>query len=276
MTGIPFWKLSGAGNDFVAFDHREKFFPNDSSRGAWVRRLCDRREGVGADGVLLLEKSSVDATDFTMRYFNADGSEGEMCGNGARCIARLAYYLGAAGVRMTFRTQAGIMAATVLDDRDISLDMTDATQLHIGLNLSLVEGEVHALMVGVPHAVQFVEDLENFDVSRVGKQLRWHADFAPQGTNANFVRVRNNQSLEIRTFERGVEAETLACGTGSCAAAVVARHLLLATPPIRVLTAGGHLLTVNFEPTERGATHLTLEGPAVIVFEGSLLPSFFE
>jgi diaminopimelate epimerase len=267
---MRFWKLCGAGNDFVGIDHRKRYLGKDSTRAALVRQLCDRRNGIGADGVLLIEESLLDATDFTMRYYNADGSEGEMCGNGARCIARLAYHLGIAGSRMTFRTMAGPMSATILDDTRVSLEMGTATQMHLGLKLAHVEGEVHAIMVGVPHAVQFVDNVAETDVARLGPRLRYHPDFAPRGANANFVQVRNNHTLEIRTYERGVEAETLACGTGSCAAAIIARHLLLVTPPVHVRTAGGHMLTVTFEPTEDGAEDLCLEGPAVIVYEGLL------
>jgi diaminopimelate epimerase len=267
---MQFWKLCGAGNDFIGIDHRKRFIGRESHRAGIIRRLCDRRLGIGADGVLLLEESLLDATDFTMRYYNADGSEGEMCGNGARCIARLAYHIGAAGARMTFRTMAGVMAATIMDERQVALDLGAADQLHLNLTLDHIQGDVHALMVGVPHAVQIVEDLASIDVARLGPRLRHHPDFAPRGTNANFVQIRNNHSLEIRTYERGVEAETLACGTGSCAAAIIARHLLMVTPPVHVKTASGQILTINFEPTDQGAEDICLEGPAEIIFEGQL------
>ncbi len=271
MRAHPFLKMSGAGNDFVVLDNRKGAVAGDLN--AFAAAVADRRRGVGADGVLLLEPSA--ARHFRMRYFNADGSEAEMCGNGGRCIARFALLAGAAPELMRFEKLAGDFEAQVLPDGRVELRMTDAKGLRLGLEIpvggSLVRA--HGVDTGVPHLVVPVEDLAGTDVVGLGRALRHHPAFAPKGTNVNFMRVTGADALAVRTYERGVEDETLACGTGSVAAAVVAAALGgggAARRDLAVSTAGGDVLRVAFTPTRDGATGVTLTGPAEVTFEGSL------
>jgi diaminopimelate epimerase len=208
---------------------------------------------------------------FRMRYYNSDGSEGETCGNGARCIARFAFDRGIAPAAMRFETMAGTYEGQVGDD-GVTVSMTDAHAMRRGIRIAddVFEGELHFINTGVPHAVVFTDAPESVDVFRIGRHLRFHREFAPAGANVNFVRVRDPHSMDIRTYERGVENETLACGTGSIASAIVAAHEGFAASPVRLRTAGGEVLTVHFEGAEGGARSVRLEGPARIVFRGYL------
>ncbi len=265
---LEFWKLSGAGNDFIAMDNRDGRIP-EAGRAALVADWCRRGMSVGADGVLLVEPSP--QRHFRMRYYNADGSEGETCGNGSRCIARFANLLGVAPERMEFDTMAGPYTAEILGD-EVVVSMTDAHGLRRGIRIrdDGFDGVLHFLNTGVPHAVVFVDDLENTDVFRVGRHLRRHSEFAPAGANVNFVRVSDPYNIAIRTYERGVENETLACGTGSIASAIVAARDGYSEPPVRMHTRGGEVLTVHFEPTPDGARNVRLQGGARVVFRGYL------
>ena len=262
---IPFIKMHGAANDFVVVDHRRPFLPADP--GALVRRLCDRRRGVGADGVLLLE-TAADA-DAAMRYFNADGGIADYCGNGARCVARFALDrgLGRDG-RLRLRTAVGIQEA----HRD-----ADRIRLHFGAVASpsaplTVEAcgrpfTGRAVRPGVPHFVTVVEALERAPVDEWGRALRHHPHFGREGANVDFVSPRADGGVAMRTFERGVEGETLACGSGAIATALWAAAEGC-TSPVRVRTAGGDELVVSFEP-QQAAFDVTLTGSAEVVFEGS-------
>jgi diaminopimelate epimerase len=282
-VNVQFWKLSGAGNDFVTFDNRELSIADDAVvRGPLVRNWCARRTGIGADGVLMIEPSSV--ADFRMRYYNADGGEVETCGNGARCIARLAHLLGAAQEQMRFETNAGIYEALV-DPDWVRVSMSDATGLVLNAELSWAQlpayateqvftaGEpccVDCVNTGVPHAVVMVQNVTNAPVVALGRAIRKHPYFAPAGTNANFVSVEGKDHLRIRTYERGVEDETLACGTGCIASAIIAVKRELVQTPVRLTTQSGVDLTINFELTETGARSVTLQGEARVVFAGEM------
>ena len=257
---IPFWKMHGAGNDFILVDDRSRGFP--AGDPAFILRLCDRRRGIGAEGLLLIQPSS--NADFRMRFFNPDGSEADMCGNGARCIARLACEIGAAPADMRIETAAGPVRAEVIPPlvrlhlpppRDWRLNLSMAWE---GRNLT-----VHFVNSGVPHAILVVENLAAVNVTALGAAIRRHKLFAPAGTNADFIQVTGPDSLAVRTYERGVEAETLACGTGVVAAALVAERLELVRAPVRVKTAGGDILEVGLRP-------LTLTGPAEHSFRGEI------
>ena len=265
---LEFWKLTGAGNDFIAVDNRDGSIPEEG-RAAKVADWCRRGMSVGADGVLLVEPSST--AHFRMRYYNSDGSEGETCGNGARCVARFAFDRKIAPATMRFETMAGTYEGEVGDD-EVVVSMTDAHSLRRAIRISddAFEGELHFVNTGVPHAVVFVDDPQSVDVVRVGRHLRFHPEFAPAGANVNFVSVRDPHNIVIRTYERGVENETLACGTGSIASAVVAAREGIAASPARLKTAGGEVLTVHFEPTPDGARKVRLQGPARTVFRGYL------
>ncbi|MBI1929747.1 diaminopimelate epimerase [Candidatus Poribacteria bacterium] len=267
MIKIPFMKLSGAGNDFVIIDNREGIVPYENTD--FVTKVCKRRMSVGADGVLLVENA--DGADFRMRYFNADGGEVETCGNGARCISKFAYINGITPERMRFETRAGIYKSEIVAS-NVKVRMSDPTDIRLNFPLRLTDG-VHNVCfanTGVPHVIFFVNPLEGTDVFNLGRQTRYHDDFKPAGTNANFVRVRNPQEIDIRTYERGVEDETLACGTGAIAAAIVSALLGKVTPPVSLHTASGSVLTIHFDLENGGAKNVYLEGDARLIYSGEL------
>lgn len=264
---IPFWKMHGAANDFILVDDRGLTFP--CTDAAWLRAIMSRRTGVGSEGVLLIQPSQ--AADFRMRFFNPDGGEVDMCGNGARCIAKLAHEIGAAPGRMSIETPAGIVRAEARGDL-VQLLMTEPKDWRLGGTLTL-DGRALAydfVNSGVPHVVVRVDDLDTTDVHHLGRAIRYHADFAPKGTNANFIQITGPEALRVRTYERGVEAETLACGTGMVACGLIAGKRGLVQTPVKVTCASGDTLEVNFTPTAGGAADVTLLGPAVHVFRGEL------
>jgi len=289
MEPIAFAKLSGAGNDFVIINNRQSIIPKNEAD--FVRKVCARRVSVGADGLLLVESS--DVADFKMRYFNSDGSEVETCGNGARCIARFAYIEKIVpSSEMKFETRAGIYSAKVINDT-VKLRMGDATGMRLDLPLTLSDGPhtVSFINTGVPHVVFFVDDLKKADVVRMGRETRYHKDFQPEGTNANFARMRERKpqfrdkgtrgqgqslfpgfsELDIRTYERGVEDETLACGTGCIAAGIIAAAMGKAESPIVAHTRSGYPLRIYFALNSQGAKEVFLEGDARMVCRGYLL-----
>ena len=270
MNKIPFMKLSGAGNDFVIINNLNKIVDGkDSEFVNFVSKLCERRMSVGADGVLLVEPA--EDIDFRMRYFNADGGEVETCGNGARCIAKFAYINGIVSTQMRFLTNAGIYEAEIVGD-GVKVRMSDPTDIRINVPLRL-EGGVHKVGFansGVPHVVFFADDLEGTDVFDLGQQTRYHNDFKPAGTNANFIRIHSQEFIEIRTYERGVENETLACGTGSVASAIVSATLGKVKSPVSVKTASGVVLKIHFELKNDKAENVYLEGDARVIFAGKL------
>ena len=267
-TEMNFTKMNGAGNDFVVVDNR------DGSRALSkesIGRLCDRHRGVGADGVLAVEPPQAGA-DFRMRYYNADGGEADMCGNGARCFARFAARLLPGQTEaLSFETPAGLIRARFSGEL-VTINMSEPHGLREPTDLE-VEGlgacRVHFLNTGVPHAVVYVPDVAAVDMAKAGASLRWNPAFAPQGANANFAQILSPGSLVLRTFERGVEGETLACGTGVCAAALLHHMASGAPPPISVRVRGGETLEVGFDVS--GTTrHVTLKGPADFVFDGEI------
>lgn len=265
---ISFYKMHGGGNDFVLLDHRRQIIP-EAEQPRFARLVCARKKGVGADGLILLENS--DNADFRWRFYNADGSQAEMCGNGGRCAARLAVHLGIAPPKLNFETLAGIIHAEVADHQ-VRLLMAGVGDFRpeqkIPLNDIVLTG--HFLRVGVPHVVAPVEDLAQVPVTVWGQAVRFHPMFQPAGTNVNFVRFQGPHALELRTYERGVEDETLACGTGAVAAALVAARLGKAASPVAVYTRGGETLTIHFKPHENSFIDVYLEGQALIVFQGEL------
>ncbi len=267
---IRFSKLSGTGNDFIVIDHRRALIPPDE-QPAFARAVCRRNFSVGADGLILIEPS--DDADFSWRFFNADGSAAGMCGNGARCAARFAHAQGIAPARMRFATAAGIIAAEVLEGGNtvrVGLTPPRGLALDIRLLLDGQERTVHFLDTGVPHVVLFSDEAE-VPVHRWGRELRFHQRFQPAGANANFARVTGPHELAVRTYERGVEAETRACGTGATAAAVIGALLGHVEPPVTVTTSGGQRLAIDFRlHGQEGVRDLTLEGPALHIYDGEL------
>jgi diaminopimelate epimerase len=265
---IHFWKATGAGNDFVLIDNRPLTLKGDP--GSLARSLCSRHFGVGADGLILLEPSS--NADFLMRYFNADGSSGGMCGNGGRCAARLAFYLGVAGNRMRMEALDFVYAAEIFQE-SVRLAMKDVSGVRSEDNIQLggAERSVWYVDTGAPHAVLFADQLDSLDVQGLGKELRYHQAFAPAGANADFVKIEGASSLSLRTYERGVESETLACGTGAVAAAVAARYHGEIAPPVNVRVRSGETLCVDFTQQGSRLTLISLQGSARILFEGNLI-----
>lgn len=265
---LQFVKMSGAGNDFVVADNRSGQF---RAEPAVVARICDRRFGVGADGLLLVEPSKT--ADFFMRYYNADGSEAEMCGNGARCIARFySERCDTAKRELRFETRAGLIEATVGGEHvRLKLSKPYDVRLHQSIHLKGGTREYHFVNTGVPHAVFFTDDADREMIQDVGAEIRHHKDFAPRGTNVDWVQRRGGNAIRVRTYERGVEAETLACGTGVVASGIVA-HLVHDVPlPVKVTVQSGRILEVNFSRDGEDFRDVTLAGPAEYAFEGTLL-----
>ena len=265
---LSFSKMNGAGNDFVLLDNRDGSL---NLTTAQIAHLCDRHRGAGADGVLIVEPPE-NGADFRMRYYNADGGEAEMCGNGARCFARFARRVsGTTSEQISFETQAGRIGARC-DGDHVQIAMSDPHSGRPPENLE-VNGRplaVSFLNTGVPHAVAFVEDLAAVDVIRDGAALRYHSAFAPRGTNANFVQHLGPSRIAIRTYERGVEGETLACGTGVCASALLHHQRTGEPSPIAVQVQGGDTLEVGFENVGTDFRKVTLTGPADFVFDGTI------
>lgn len=257
---LSFWKMQGAGNDFILLDDRSLVFPTRDF--SFIARLCDRRRGIGSDGLLLIQPST--QADFRMRFFNPDGGEADLCGNGARCIARLAHEIGAAPADMRLETAAGLVRAEIIAPLvRLHLPPPKDWRLNLAVSWNGAELPLHFVNTGVPHAVVPVADLDAVDVPACGAFIRHHELFAPKGTNADFIQITGPDSLSIRTYERGVEAETLACGTGILAAALIAEKLGRVRAPVRVKAAGGDILEVATSP-------LTLTGPAEHSFRGTV------
>jgi diaminopimelate epimerase len=235
-----------------------------------IAGICDRHRGVGADGVLILERA-VNGADFRMRYYNADGGEAEMCGNGARCFARYTSRIAGPLEKLSFETPAGVIGAE-LQGELVRLAMSEPNDLRQGITIPLPDGEVAAHFVnsGVPHVVVPVDDLQNVDVRRLGSAIRRHDLFSPKGANVNFLQERGERQISIRTYERGVEDETLACGTGVVASALIFAAVKKIGGPIGVLVRGGDELQVGFEKFGDQFRNVTLTGPADFVFEGSI------
>ncbi len=265
---VPFVKMHGAGNDFVVIDHREAFLAADLT--VLVARLCDRRRGVGADGVLLLERDP--ELDFAMRYFNADGGAASYCGNGARCLARFAMDLGlgaADGVR--FRTAAGVQHAERIHDGRVAVAFGRVARAGAPETVTAADRSFEGCTIepGVPHFVVGVERVDQVPLERWGPALRRHARFGAAGANVDFVARLAPGRVAMRTWERGVEAETLACGSGAIASAVWAVRMG-ESAPIAVLTAGGDALIVSLDedPADPDGWNVRLTGPVEIAFSG--------
>ncbi len=266
---IRFWKLEGAGNDFIGLDGRKGGL--GLNRGK-IARLCDRRRGVGADGVLVVEKPKGRIADYRMRYYNADGGEASMCGNGARCFALLARAVsGRKGNELRVQTQVGLLTLRT-SGQEVQVSMTEPTKLRLGRKL-VVAGRklaVDFLNTGVPHAVLFVRSVRSIDVAKQGRAIRYHSAFAPSGTNVNFVEIGRGNRIHVRTYERGVEGETLACGTGVVASSILSNLRRGLRSPILVTTRGGDNVRVGFSMENGHARKVTLQGPARIVYRGVL------
>jgi diaminopimelate epimerase len=268
MDSLPFVKMSGAGNDFVVVDNRAL---NHALTHEQIARLCDRHFGIGADGLLAVEPSGQPDADFRMRYYNADGGEAEMCGNGARCFARFVHPLRRVHAeRVRFLTPAGLITGEYVGDEvRINLTAPTETKLHQRADFGWGEIEYHFMNTGVPHAVVYVPDAEQAQVIAHGRAIRRGAVF-PRGTNVNFVQITDSTMLIVRTYERGVEDETLACGTGVVAAALVTHLVHRQALPLCVKVRGGDVLTVDTRTGGDTFHDVTLTGPATEVFSGEI------
>jgi len=283
-TKIPFMKMTGSGNDFILIDNRQMLIsPEEAAELA--RKACRHKLSVGADGFILIENDR--EADFSWRFFNSDGSEAEMCGNGARCAARFAALKDIVkSSSMVFRTGAGLIRAEITGSTQVKVQIPSVSEIKLYVSVSLdglndtkyLEAEQNQLVVhfantGVPHVVIFCkgrDELDNIDVVKLGRFIRFHPQFSPRGTNVNFVWISGENEVFIRTYERGVENETLACGTGSIAAAVISSALGKTHSPVAVNTKGGETLRVFFNKKEDGFTEVFLEGQALVVCEGLL------
>jgi diaminopimelate epimerase len=277
---LRFTKMNGAGNDFILFDNRSGDINLDRNQ---IAQLCDRHRGIGADGILLLENPT-NRADFRMRYFNADGGEAEMCGNGARCFARFANKVGGQKAQISFETPAGVISAELKGDL-VTLRMTEPTDLRLNVELPVEAASrrfsrdrsatgasrlLHFINSGVPHVVIPVAKIDDADVRGEGAAIRHHKMFSPNGTNVNFIEKRGSNKIAIRTYERGVEDETLACGTGIVASALIFAASENTNGPISVIARGGDELKVGFEKSGDRFRDVTLTGPAQFVFEGTI------
>ena len=259
MSRIEFFKYQGAGNDFIIIDNRDRQFNGDNI--SLIKKLCDRRFGIGGDGLMLLENHS--DMDFTMRYFNADGREASMCGNGGRCIAAFAVHQGIVETpdNFTFMAVDGEHQASY-NDGTVNLKMIDVDTISIQPNHTFLD-------TGSPHHVEFVDKIEQLDVYKLGKEVRYSEHYAPDGTNVNFVQFKDLNNIKVRTYERGVEDETLACGTGVVASAISAHLKKPEYNQFNIEVLGGNL-KVTFDAENRQFKNIWLEGPATFVFKGSI------
>ena len=265
MNSIKFTKAVATGNDFIIVDNRTSTIKGDLP--ALAKKVCDRKWAIGADGLLVLEKSKT--ADFKMRIFNPDGSEAQMCGNGSRCAALYAAAEKIAKSDMTIDTLAGVLRANVKNDM-VKVRLTDPKDIkwNFCIDINKCPYKLSFIDTGVPHTIHFVDDVDEVDVKNLGSHIRSHGEFSPEGTNADFVEVIDKHSIKIRTYERGVEDETLACGTGSVASAIIAAETEKMVSPITVQTRSGEKLKVYFELIDGEFKNVYLEGKAKLVYEG--------
>jgi diaminopimelate epimerase len=270
-VGLKFARMHGCGNDFTVIDDRAGTW--QERREELAREICDRRRGLGGDGLILIQPGQ-DGADFRMTYVNRTGMDGEMCGNGARCTVLRAAQLGLIGTGGTMATDAGPIRAAI-DGTMVTLQMTPPVNelAPLRLEVSGLSLECFVIDTGVPHVVIFLNDeaaLEQLDVDGIGRILRHHAAFVPRGVNANFAVRRSDASFRMRTYERGVEMETLACGTGAVAVGLMAHRKFGSAAPILIHPTGGGLLRIGFRESGDGFTEVTLAGPAELIAEGEI------
>ncbi|MEO5892940.1 MAG: diaminopimelate epimerase [Ferruginibacter sp.] len=256
---VEFFKYQGTGNDFVILDNRENTYPGFTTKQ--VKHICDRHFGIGADGLMLLSKKQ--GYDFEMIYFNSDGNESSMCGNGGRCLVKFAYHQGILRSSYHFIAVDGEHMAEVNSDGTVSLQMQNVNKVVYHTSYAVID-------TGSPHFVKFAAEVAEIDVVSTGHDIRYSKEFAPGGINVNFVETVNEDSIFVRTYERGVEDETLSCGTGVTAAALLSAHNENGFNTVKVKTPGGHL-SVEFDKIDdQHFENIWLRGPAAFVFKGML------
>lgn len=256
---LEFYKYQGAGNDFVMIDNRSGFFPKENTQ--LVAHLCDRRFGIGGDGLILLENDT--ETDFKMVYYNSDGNQSSMCGNGGRCLVAFAKDLEVIEDKTTFIATDGLHHASFEDNGLVSLQMIDVPTIAIKNDHSF-------LNTGSPHHVQMVEDLEHYNIKEEGAAIRYGELYGAAGSNINFVKKIDDTTFRLRTYERGVEDETLACGTGATAVAIAMNATGQTNATAININVEGGKLVVSFDKGQNGFTNVFLKGPAKFVFKGEI------
>ena len=288
MKKVSFVKMSGAGNDFIVIN--KTIYPALDFNNGSVKKLCDRRNGIGADGLITIS-DSVGQYDFIMDYYNSDGSTGSLCGNGARCAVRYAGHSGIAKNKFVRFLSNNIEYTGNLLSEDLTqVNFNPPSVMKLNFDIKAAGQSVKCSFIdtGSPHVViniedvladpadknSFYTDLNGFPVFNLGREIRYLNDFSPRGTNVNFIKVVKNQ-INIRTYERGVEDETLSCGTGSVASALIANFFYDINPPVSLLTRGGDYLTVDFKTHGHDVSDLSLSGPAKITFTGEFLFNTF-
>lgn len=265
---LDFVKMNGAGNDFILIDNRAGQIALTPGQ---VVRLCHRQRGVGADGLFLLVPNTSGKADWSWAFYNSDGSTADMCGNGARCFARFVQSVTGAKDQTSFETGAGVISATFQGAR-VTVNLTPPRDLRLEELVPVAGAKlmVHSLNTGVPHAVLFVPDADQAMVQQLGAEIRRHDHFKPRGTNVNFVQVLGPNRIRVRTYERGVEGETLACGTGVTASALVSARVQGFTSPVKVQVQGGDILEVSWSEAGGGFSDVKLNGPAEFAFKGTI------
>jgi diaminopimelate epimerase len=256
---ITFYKYEGTGNDFVMIDNRQNIFPKNNLK--LIEKLCDRRFGIGADGLILLENDA--ETNFKMVYYNSDGNESSMCGNGGRCLVAFANSLNVIQNKATFIATDGLHHATLLVNGNVSLQMKD-------VDVVKIEDDYVFLNTGSPHHVVLVDDLENLDVKNDGAKIRYSDLYGKAGSNVNFVKQKTENHFAIRTYERGVEDETLSCGTGATAVAIAMNAIGKTNSNTIKLDVEGGQLEVSFDKVDDKYSNVLLKGPATFVFKGEI------
>jgi len=268
---LQFFKLCASGNDFVIILDLENKF-SESEGSFLAQKLCRSKFGIGADGLIFIKPPESEKASFKWMFFNSDGSQAEMCGNGARCVVRLVEELSLFKSPLYFQTLAGLIYAESKGTRvKVALTSPKDLKLNQVLRTEYDWFLIHFVNTGVPHVVIFWDDLDNAPVEKLGAKIRYHEAFSPEGTNVNFVSIVSKDLIRVRTYERGVEAETLACGTGASASAYVSYKLGLIKTPVKVKTQGGEILTIYIE-TQNNQDKLFLEGETLFLFEGKIKP----
>ncbi len=270
MKKIPFFKMNGSGNDFIIINNKDKIVEEniDLSVKEFVVKVCKRGLSVGADGLILIEED--EECNFRWRFFNNDGGEVEMCGNGARCVARFAYLNNMAPISMKFRTLAGIIQADITGINSVKVQLTMPENYKEDIHLENIDMVANFINTGVPHVVYFVDNVDSMDMQNIGSKTRYHKYFEPEGTNVNIAEILDENNIKIRTYERGVESETLACGTGATAAALVAMLQGKVFSPAKVHTKSGNVLTVYVETENNRIQRVFLEGDATLTYIGTM------
>jgi len=264
LLELEFYKMSASGNDFILIDNRDgKVYEHFKNLKEFIVKICRRNYSVGADGLILIEESK--KHDFRWRFYNADGSEAEMCGNGGRCAARFAFMTGVAKEKMSFETVAGVIKAEVAGSK-VKLQLTTPTDLKLDYPIALEDKEIFISSVntGVPHAVLLVDDIDHIPVEELGRHVRYHKAFGEKGTNVDFVKIVDKKNVKLRTYGRGIEGETLACGTGAIAVGVILKAKAMLESPMNIKTKGGETLKVYIDE------EVYLEGNTTIIFMGKL------